>query len=172
MDYAPMIREQAKKFKLSPILVSAVCQVESAMNPNAVRFEPKWVYWFQPEVVRPPGTSLATEKAFQMCSWGLMQVMGAVYREYGYRGPLHCVRIEDQLFYGCKHLRRKIERYGMKEGVQAYNTGSPLNNGDYRYYHKVMAALSPVPHQPQRTAVQSLETPPSISPLVDLTRLG
>ena len=115
--------------------------VESAMNPSAVRFEQGWKYFYNPEEVKPPGISAATERIMQMCSWGLMQVMGAVYREYGYRGFLHKVTPNDQLFFGCKHLRRKIEKYGFKEGVQAYNTGSPRNDGNYSYYEKVMKAM-------------------------------
>lgn len=143
-DVLILIRAQAERFNLNRFLVQAVCQIESSMNPHAVRFEPKWTYWHKPEDVCPKGITIATEKALQMFSWGLMQVMGTVYREYGYEGHLHTIPVSDQLFFGCRHLKRKIERYGWKEGIQAYNTGSPRHDGDYRYYHKVIEAMGPL----------------------------
>jgi soluble lytic murein transglycosylase-like protein len=65
----------------------------------------------------------------QKTSIGLMQVMGGVYRQYGYKGWLSAIfsSPENQLDYGCRHLAAKIEKYGLSPGISAYNAGSPTN---------------------------------------------
>ena len=120
------ISRRAKDFGLDKKIITAICYVESSMNPDAVRFEPEYRWFYQPEVVCPHGITIETEKIMQMCSWGLMQVMGGVLREYGYEGFIHKISIDDQIYYGVKHLKRKIGKYGLKAGVCAYNSGSPV----------------------------------------------
>ena len=68
-----------------------------------------------------------TERVGQMCSWGLMQVMGAVAREYGFKGyfPQLCDPVVG-LRYGCLHVTKFRAKYGQwSDVIAAYNAGSP-----------------------------------------------
>jgi len=64
-----------------------------------------------------------------------MQVMGAVLREHGYRGVIPDIlnNPETQLDYGCRHLLKKITKYGLELGVLAYNSGSPRKGKDGKW---------------------------------------
>ena len=101
----------AKKHGLDPALVCALCEVESSWIPWAVRYEPKyrWLYNLQGGISVDVGLyepEEATEAVQQKISWGLLQIMGAVARERGFRGWL--TELCDptvNLEWGCKHLR-------------------------------------------------------------------
>lgn len=130
------ILKYAEKYKLNPAIVYGVCKKESTMNPAAIRYEPDYRWLFTPEKVRPKFCSIATETALQKCSWGLMQVMGAVYREYGYTDWLTMITgdIDSQIKYGCQHLAKQVKRFGkIESALSAYNAGSiVLVNGKFR----------------------------------------
>ena len=114
-----LAREAATKYGLDPRLICALCQVESRWNPWAVRHEPRYRWlWaltyedypmephFQSEELHLPGYTAITEQILQRTSWGLMQIMGAVARERGFRDWLTglcdpAVNLE----WGCRHLR-------------------------------------------------------------------
>lgn len=138
-----LIVQSAREHKLDPAVVYGVVMTESGGNPFAVRFEPYYRYLYKPAGVRPTGCSVATEETMQKCSIGLMQVMGAVYRERGFRDrwlselfALPRLQIE----YGCQHLAAKIKRYGLERGISAYNAGVPSDhNGEY--VRKVLDAM-------------------------------
>jgi hypothetical protein len=119
-------------------IVFGVCMAESALNPLAVRYEPAYRWPYKPGDVKPDGCSYATEKAMQMTSWGLMQVMGAVFREYGYTGWLSALPgdIWTQVDYGCRHLSKKIKRYGLERGILAYNSGRPIKDEYGRFINQ------------------------------------
>lgn len=127
-----LIVTHAQAHQLEPELVYAVCRQESSLNPVAVRHEPDYRWVYRPKDVKPRWCSLDTERMLQKTSFGLMQVMGAVFREYGFEGWLSevicCPTI--QLEYGCRHLERKISKWGKLDGVAAYNAGSPRRNPD------------------------------------------
>jgi soluble lytic murein transglycosylase-like protein len=74
----------------------------------------------------------------QKTSFGLMQVMGAVFREYGFEGWLSQIVTspELQLEFGCKHLSKKIRRYGKESGIAAYNAGSPRRKPDGKFVNQ------------------------------------
>jgi hypothetical protein len=116
-----MIVQVAEARGLQTALVYAVCRQESALNPLAVRFEPDYRWLWKPKEVKPRTCSLNTERALQKMSFGLMQVMGAVFREYGYQGWLTEIiaRPDLQLDFGCKHLAKKIRKYGPDSGILA-----------------------------------------------------
>jgi len=128
-----MINEIAESYNLDPALVYGVCKRESGLNKFAARYEPVYKYLYFPEKVKPENCSLATEIVFQKMSIGIMQVMGAVFREYGYSGWLSTIfpDLKTQLTYGCKHLSIKIKKYGITNGIAAYNSGYPryIDNG-------------------------------------------
>lgn len=113
---------------LSPDLVYGIIKTESDCRHYVVRYEPGYRYLFKPHHVCPPGCSVDTEIALQKTSFGLMQVMGAVFREHGYQDWLSFVLLKPwlQVRYGCAHLNRKITEWGLTGGIAAYNAGRPV----------------------------------------------
>jgi len=136
----------AAKHSLPPPLLRAIIQAESAGDPWAMRFEPdyRWLWDvrqgapFKGDPARLPGPQFVsgeTELIAQKTSWGLMQVMGAVAREHGYRGRYLSVLCDPEigLEYGCRHLRHLHDRFGRQgwEAVAAaFNAGSPRRRED------------------------------------------
>ena len=79
-DLIAMARVTAARFSLNAALVCAVIEEESSWNTYAIRFEPL----FRERYVRDLKLS-PTEDMARSTSWGLMQVMGQVAREHGFR---------------------------------------------------------------------------------------
>lgn len=124
----PEVSATARSFGLDSALVQAIIEVESAGNPWAVRFEPAWRYFsFPREWASRLGVTFETESTLQACSWGLMQIMGSVAREYHFDGPLpRLCEPELGLKYGCMHLSKFARLYPSESDViAAYNGGSP-----------------------------------------------
>ncbi|HKQ87273.1 MAG TPA: lytic transglycosylase domain-containing protein [Candidatus Acidoferrales bacterium] len=71
----------AARFNLNPALVCAVIEEESSWDTYAIRYEPL----FRRRYVRPLKLP-STEEVARSTSWGLMQVMGQVAREHGFKG--------------------------------------------------------------------------------------
>ena len=143
-ELTTLIKSAASRRSLPWELVYAICQVESSLNPSAVRHEPRYRW-----LVGDNETMSPTERQDQMTSWGLMQVMGAVARELGHTGPLSdLLDPPTGLFYGCLHLRRFRAKYDIwPDVIAAYNAGSPRRVagqiGSYvnqSYVDKVLAA--------------------------------
>lgn len=111
----------AMKYGLQPSLVAAVCEQESQWELGAVRFEPK----FLRKYVEPLNLPLL-ESLDRSTSWGLMQIMGQVAREYGFTEPLGNLRTpEVAVTYGCKKLQRCFLKHGDDTtSLLAYNGGS------------------------------------------------
>ena len=132
------IKSVANEYNLDSAIVYGVCMQESQMTTTAIRYEPNYRWLYKPEEVKPDICSLDTEIALQRMSWGLMQVMGAVFREYGYKGWLTNIVCSPliQLDYGCKHLANKIKKYGLESGILAYNSGSPRKNSKGNYVNQ------------------------------------
>lgn len=147
-----LIEDVADSENIPKELLGAIIQTESGGNKYACRFEPhyKWLYK-QKENAKDNGITEATETVFQMTSWGLCQVMGAVAREFGLKGPIFQLLDEKtNMEIACKLLKRLASRY--KEGndiIAAYNAGSPIKSmkGEYRnqnYVDKVNLYLSAI----------------------------
>ena len=143
-ELTTLIKAVASRRSLPWELVYAICQVESSLNPSAIRHEPHYRW-----LVGDNETMSPTERQDQMTSWGLMQVMGAVARELGHTGPLSdLLDPPTGLFYGCLHLRRFRAKYDIwPDVIAAYNAGSPRRVagqiGPYvnqSYVDKVLAA--------------------------------
>ena len=143
-ELTTLIKSAASRRSLPWELVYAICQVESSLNPSAIRHEPHYRW-----LVGDNETMSPTERHEQMTSWGLMQVMGAVARELGHTGPLSdLLDPPTGLFYGCLHLRRFRAKYDIwPDVIAAYNAGSPRRVagqiGPYvnqSYVDKVLAA--------------------------------
>jgi len=143
-----LVGEVATRYGVDKHLILAVIEVESANSPWATRFEPNWSYLLNPDrhcaFTTPPITS-ETERVMQMMSWGLMQVMGSVARQYGFKENLS--RLTDprvNIELGVRHFARFNAR-DMSDQIAAYNAGQPkkLPNGTYvnqRYVDKVVNA--------------------------------
>jgi len=124
------ITEIAEQAELDFDLVGAVCLVESNADPFAMRYEPNWKYSYNLiDFAKITGSTVETERIAQSTSWGIMQVMGTVAREYNHVGFLsQLCDIKKGLFYGCKHLKEKIKQFGLPDGIAAYNSGIPKKN--------------------------------------------
>ncbi len=148
-ELVPIIKQYAAKYYLDAYLVLAIIGAESCSNPFAVRYEPNWKYFFRPDYfagAQIPSITLQTERVFQATSWGLMQVMGAVAREHGFKGMLtELVKPDLNLNYGCLHLLRMQGKYREREEwVSAYNAGQALKlaNGQFVNQHYVSKVMS------------------------------
>lgn len=144
----------AKKFKLSPALVCAICEVESSWMATAIRFEPTFFtrYISGRDIAKPiQPCSRVTEEIALATSWGLMQVIGATARRLGFdKAFLSDLTIpEVGLIYGCRYLtelKRQYNSYGLGGIISAYNAGKPVmdKNGlwvNQGYVSKVLAAI-------------------------------
>lgn len=147
-----LAREAAIRHSLDPNWVFAVIQVESAGNPVAMRYEPGWKYLCRPAFYSDRlRITEDTEIHLQKFSYGLMQVMGSVTREYGYGDSL-ALLVEPfrALEYGCRHLKNFRRRFPQgRDWIAAYNAGSPRKrpDGSYsneEYVKKVVAFWSDI----------------------------
>lgn len=121
------------QYKLPANLVRAICQCESAGNPWAWRHEPHYRW-----LVGDKLTMTITERIGQSTSWGLMQVMGAVARGYGFEGdfPQLC-EPEIGIRFGCQHLANYYLQYqNWPDTIASYNAGSPRRLSDATYVNQ------------------------------------
>jgi soluble lytic murein transglycosylase-like protein len=76
----------AQAHGLWPELVCAIVEQESSWNPWALRYEPAFYErYIAPQIARGAIVDVSESRA-RAFSWGLMQVMGQVAREYGFTG--------------------------------------------------------------------------------------
>lgn len=132
-----LIKMKAKEFGLDPLLVAAICMQESSGRTNVNRFEPGYRWLYKEETFAAKfGCPIEDEKKGQMHSYGLMQVMGAVFREYGFDGSFEkTYEPEINLHYGCKHLAKFFKKYGNEnDAIASYNAGSPRMDPATRKY--------------------------------------
>lgn len=135
-EFDHIIDEKSKRFDVDTALIKAIITVESGGNPWAARYEPGWKYLFKADqYAKQLRISLHTEIALQSCSFGLMQTMGSVARELGFKEEIQKLCIpEYSIHYGTMKLRSLIDKYPEHMDVVAsYNAGSPRKdvNGVY-----------------------------------------
>lgn len=139
-QWNPIVLTKAQEFQLDAYIVAADIWTESSGLPYASRFEPSFVWFYdllqgplhdknlsarrnRKEALRILGEE---EFHFQSTSHGLLQIMGSVARELGYRGG------EEEFYdpttnvhFGCKHhagcLRRA--RGDLHKALLFYNGG-------------------------------------------------
>jgi hypothetical protein len=168
--YRPQIVTAAKVSALDPDLVEAMVLVESAGRAWAWNPEPhyRWIWdvakerpfrsltqaeasskWPPPDF-RSLGGDRDQEWWGQQASWGLLQVMGAVARERGFRGlylPELC-DVATNLMLGSKHFAALLRWAGgdVWKAVGAYNGGPGNWDGAAPRKHvaKVKDALAQV----------------------------
>lgn len=108
-------------------LVMAMIEVESGGVYGRTRFERHYKYLHMPNVIAHRlGISKETEEIGQMHSYGLLQIMGANMRAYGFSGYWSSVSAEDGLRYGIIHLKKCLDRFeDLQKAIASYNAGSP-----------------------------------------------
>lgn len=130
-----LISFYAVKYDVDPVVIGAIVHQESRGKVCATRYEPKYRYLYQVEFYAKENSITAeTERMHQKTSWGLMQVMGGVAREYGYSGSLNeLCKPELALEYGVKHLKKFMNKYdNLDDAIASYNAGSPrIVNNEY-----------------------------------------
>lgn len=135
-DLIAMARVTAARFSLNAALVCAVIEEESSWNTYAIRFEPLFRERYVRDLNLPP-----TEEMARSTSWGLMQVMGQVAREHGFRGrflseicgPMVGIEI------GCVVLAKKLAGAAgdVAKGLLLWNGGD-----DPQYPDRVLNKIS------------------------------
>lgn len=147
-----LIEEVSDQENVPKNILAAIIQTESSNNRYAIRFEPHYKYLFKTkEHARDNGITEATETIFQMTSFGLTQIMGAVARELGLKGPIFQLLDEKtNIEYCAKLLKRLASKHKERDDIiAAYNAGSPIKDlkGLYKnqsYVDKVNLYLSAI----------------------------
>lgn len=148
-QYKDNILKWSIQFGIDFNLICAIILTESSGNPWVCRVEPTWKYFYHVrDFADLLGITYDTETMQQCTSWGLMQVMGSVTRELGYKDLLtKLVEPELSIQYGCKKIKQLQQKYTLEaDVVSAYNAGSIIKNtsGVYlneRYVDKVYSRL-------------------------------
>jgi len=126
-EIAALARSIAAAHGLDPALVCAVVEQESAWDSNAMRYEPAFRARYVAPLDLPP-----TEEIARSISWGLMQLMGQVAREYGFQRPFLSALCDSSagLTFGCIVLAVKLAAAGgnVPRGLALWNGGG---NPDY-----------------------------------------
>jgi|GEM_PF-2033083 len=125
-----LARLVAARHGLAPELVCAVCEQESAWQIYAIRPEEGFFHkYIHPANVAKP----TTEELLESWSYGLMQVMGKVARERGFKGRYLTELFEPatNLEIGCKHLAVKlaVANGDVHSALQRWNGGGAPNYG-------------------------------------------
>lgn len=136
-ELVAIARERAAAHGLDGALVCAVCEQESAWNEYATRIELAFIanYLFPlPEYKDGTLTRNPTELYFRATSWGLMQVLGQVAREFGFTGTYlsELCAPYNSLEFGCRKLRQCMDRKHLEvhAALQKYNGGGNAHYAD------------------------------------------
>ncbi len=134
-----LAKETAVRHDLPPALVCAAVEQESGWDPHAIRYEPafydRYVYplWLK-------GSISETEARARAFSWGLMQTMGQVAREFGFAGKFLSELCDPatSLDVGCKVFAHKlaVNSGDIRAALLAWNGG-----GNREYPAQVLARV-------------------------------
>lgn len=116
-SYRDAIKSSANRYKLDPLLIAALIQVESSGDSRAIRYE----------------------SHLNESSYGLMQLLCSTAGELLNTKISDCnvlYSIDLNIDLGSKYLRKQIDRYqgNVSHGIIAYNTGSIRHNKDGSIY--------------------------------------
>lgn len=136
----PEITTASSLHKLDARLIAAIVQTESAGRIYVTRYEPAYRYTHNEAVFASGcGTTTETERIHQMTSWGLMQIMGGVLREHGFKNNMpQALDPETNLNYGCKHFIRMLKqnKNNIVDAIASYNAGSARKTDDGKYVNQ------------------------------------
>lgn len=141
VQFESEIKKAANNFGLNPMLLQALCTKESNLNNWAVRFEPAWKLFVEPQKFATKNNiSLVTEKNLQCTSFGLGQVIGCVARELGFSDNLVKLCIpEIGLQYSAMKLSQLLKKYeSLPVALAAYNAGNPTYQVGKQYANDVL----------------------------------
>lgn len=127
----------SERYDIPPGLIRAIIQVESGGNPYAVRYE-KNFRWLNEPLDRFHWHT-DTERVMQKTSWGLMQIMGVIARDMGFKERFLTELLDPRINieYGCQHLKNFYDKYNTWEkAILSYNAGSPRKNEDGEYVNQ------------------------------------
>ena len=140
------IEKKADKYNLDRFLVAAIIQTESSGNRCDTRFEKRFKHLYHPEkFAQLNQITVQAEIEHQKTSFGLMQIMGSVARELGFKRNLWNLcnpRMNVEL--GVKKLKKLSGRHeSMEDLIASYNAGRPfmLSNGKYKNHQYVNKVL-------------------------------
>ena len=128
-----LIEQHPDRGDMPVACIKAICRVESGPNFDewAYRYEPGSHWRFGDDAALTP-----TERAGQMISWGLMQIMGWRAREHGFTSvsfPQLCDPATGMKF-GMLHLKKWFDQYGnWQDAIASYNAGKPRLGPDGHY---------------------------------------
>jgi len=132
-----LTRKAAAMQSLDPALVCAVVEQESSWNTWAMRYEPAFFAKYVANLYTNNKIT-ASEAYARGFSWGLMQVMGQVAREFGCDAAFLSALCDPELglAVGCKVLRKKFDAMDgdVTRGLLAWNGG-----GNPAYANQVLA---------------------------------
>ena len=137
-----LVTINAARFNLPEWLINAVINAESAGDPWAVRFEAAFRAHYVADQCQTYGASHETERTTRACSWGLMQIMGQVARERGFKGEFLTELCEPAtgMEYGCRHLALFRDRHfatlGWAGVAAAYNAGTPRKDAAGKFLNQ------------------------------------
>lgn len=130
-----LAKDTAARHDLPPELVCAVVEQESAWDPSAIRYEPAFYdRYVAPLLLRRPAQLVGgeTEARARAFSWGLMQTMGEVAREFGFAGKFLSELCDPGkgIEMGCMVLAHKlaVNQGNVVQALLAWNGGG---NPDY-----------------------------------------
>jgi soluble lytic murein transglycosylase-like protein len=125
-----LARQIAAEHAIDPALVCAVIEQESAWNTYAVRYEPGFLSRYVAPLYTA-GKLSATEAYTRSMSWGLMQVMGQVAREFGFKEASLAELCEPDtgVEFGCRVLAAKLAKAkgDVPAALLAWNGGADIN---------------------------------------------
>ena len=126
-----IINKMSTLYGINADLIAAFIMTESSGNPKAYRYEPAFYQKYIVPLDLPDG-----EGHGRAASYGLMQIMGEVARELGFKDEFEKLYDpETGLHYGVKHLKSFITRYAttdnsLDSAIAAYNAGSSRKKTD------------------------------------------
>jgi len=125
-----LARRIAAEHALDPALVCAVIEQESAWDPWAVRYEPGFLSRYVAPLYTA-GKLSATEAYTRSMSWGLMQLMGQVAREFGFEDASLAELCDPAtgVEFGCRVLAARLKRArgDVPAALLAWNGGANPN---------------------------------------------
>lgn len=138
MSIAPLIIDASKATGIAPTLLAAVIHQESGGSPYAVRYEPAFFKKYLETKTRktlegyvPERCSFETEVRMRSTSFGLMQIMGQVARERGFKGEFltELVDPKTNIKWGSEFLQTLLLKHSDTEkALLRWNGGG---NKDY-----------------------------------------
>lgn len=130
----------ATKYGLDVALVCSVVEQESGWNSWAMRYEPLFYSHYIQPLLNNGQVHTMTEATARATSYGLMQLMGQVAREFGFKGQFLTELCDPDtgLDWGCQKLAACLKATAtVPDALLRWNGG-----GNPQYANEVLARMS------------------------------